>query len=105
MPTLKELGYPFVFDFTLGIAGPRAWIPRGEAVQDAFRKAMEDTLCIETREKYEMFPKFMDSAAYTKFVADYMVAEREDSPASAISRRSNSRCLFEHDLRASASRL
>jgi tripartite-type tricarboxylate transporter receptor subunit TctC len=27
-PTLKELGYPFVFDSPFGIAGPRAWIPR-----------------------------------------------------------------------------
>jgi hypothetical protein len=32
----------------------------------------------DTMEKYEMFPKFMDSATYTKFVAAYMVSERED---------------------------
>jgi tripartite-type tricarboxylate transporter receptor subunit TctC len=47
-------------------------------IQDAFRKAMDDPAVLETMEKYEMFPKFMDSAAYTKFAADYMVSERED---------------------------
>ena len=28
VPTLRELGYPFVFDSPFGIGGPRAWIPR-----------------------------------------------------------------------------
>jgi hypothetical protein len=31
-----------------------------------------------TRKKYEIFPKFMDCATYTKFAAEYMVSERED---------------------------
>ena len=47
-------------------------------LETAFRKALEDEAVIETLKRYEMFPKFMDSAAYTRFVADYMVSEREN---------------------------
>ena len=38
----------------------------------------KDRTVLETMEKYEMFPKFMDSATYTRFVAGYMVSERDD---------------------------
>jgi tripartite-type tricarboxylate transporter receptor subunit TctC len=79
VPTLKELGYPFVFDSPWGIAGPKGMDPAVvKKLEDAFRKAMEDKTVLETMEKYEMFPKFMDSATYTKFVAGYMVSERDD---------------------------
>jgi tripartite-type tricarboxylate transporter receptor subunit TctC len=76
---LKELGYPFVFDSPWGIAGPKGMDPAVvKKLADAFGKAMEDKTVQETMEKYEMFPKFMDSATYAKFVAGYMVSERED---------------------------
>ena len=79
VPTLKELGYPFVFDSPWGIAGPKGMDPAVvKKLADAFGRAMEDKTVQETMEKYEMFPKFMDSATYTKFVAGYMVSERED---------------------------
>ena len=79
VPTLKELGFPFVFDSPWGIAGPKGMDPAVvRKIQDAFSKAMGDPAVVATMEKYEMFPKFMDSAAYTKFAADYMVSERED---------------------------
>jgi tripartite-type tricarboxylate transporter receptor subunit TctC len=79
VPTLKELGYPFVFDSPWGIAGPKGMDPAVvKKLEDAFRKAMDDKTVQDTMEKYEMFPKFMDSATYTKWVAGYMVSERED---------------------------
>ena len=79
VPTLRELGYPFVFDSPWGIAGPKGMDPAVvRKLEDAFRKAMEDKAVLETMEKYEMFPKFMDSTTYARFVADYMVSERQD---------------------------
>jgi len=78
VPTLKELGYPFVFDSPWGIAGPKGMDPKVVAkLQDAFKKALQDKLFLETLDKYDMSPNYMDAATYTKFVADYMVQERE----------------------------
>ena len=78
VPTLKELGYPFVFDSPWGIAGPKGMDPKIVAkLQEAFKKATEDKVFLETLEKYDMVPNYMDAATYTKFVADYMVQERE----------------------------
>lgn len=78
VPTLKELGYPYVFDSPWGIAGPKGMDPKVVGkLQDAFKKAMSDKLFLETLEKYDMIPNYMDAATYTKFVADYMKSERE----------------------------
>ena len=75
MPTLKELGYPFVFDSPWGVAGPKGMDPKVVAkLQDAFKKAMDDKVFKDALDKYDMIPNWMDAATYTKFVADYMVA-------------------------------
>ncbi|RYE49934.1 MAG: tripartite tricarboxylate transporter substrate binding protein, partial [Hyphomicrobiales bacterium] len=43
VPTLKELGYPLVYDSPYGIAGPKGMDPKVVAkLDDAFRKAVED---------------------------------------------------------------
>jgi tripartite-type tricarboxylate transporter receptor subunit TctC len=78
VPTLKDLGYPFVFDSPWGFAGPKGMDPKVVIkLQDAFKKALDDKLVRETLEKYDMIPNYMDAATYTKFVADYMKSERE----------------------------
>jgi tripartite-type tricarboxylate transporter receptor subunit TctC len=78
VPTLKELGYPYVFDSPWGIAGPKGMDPKVVAkLQDAFRKAMDDKLFKDALDKYDMIANWMDAAAYTKFVAGYLVSERE----------------------------
>jgi tripartite-type tricarboxylate transporter receptor subunit TctC len=78
VPTLKELGYPFVFDSPWGVAGPKGMDPKVVAkLQDAFKKAMDDKVFKDALDKYDMIPNWMNAATYTKFVADYMVAERE----------------------------
>jgi tripartite-type tricarboxylate transporter receptor subunit TctC len=78
VPTLKQLGYPFVFESPWGIAGPKGMDPKIVArLQDAFNKAQAEPSFRETLEKYEMVPNWMDAAAYTRFVAEYMVSERE----------------------------
>jgi tripartite-type tricarboxylate transporter receptor subunit TctC len=66
-PTLKELGMPFVFDSPFGIAGPKGMDPAVvKRLHDAFKEAMED----------QRATRYMDSAAYTKFVAE-QVAEQK----------------------------
>jgi tripartite-type tricarboxylate transporter receptor subunit TctC len=77
VPTLKELGYPFVFDSPWGIAGPKGMDPAVVAVlESAFKKAIEEAAVIEVMEKYEMTPNFKDAAAYTKFVGEQIEQER-----------------------------
>ena len=47
-PTLKELGYPFVFDSPFGLAGPKGMDPAiVQKLHDAFKKALEDPAVIE----------------------------------------------------------
>ena len=47
-PTLKELGYPFVFDCPFGIAGPEGHGPGiVQKLHDAFKKALEEQAVIE----------------------------------------------------------
>ena len=79
VPTLKELGYPFVFESPWGIAGPKGMDPKVvQKLQDAFRKALDEKSVKDAYEKYEMVENYMDSATYTRFVADYMKSEREN---------------------------
>ena len=76
-PTLKELGYPFVFDSPFGIAGPRGMDPAiVKALHDAFKKAIEDKAVIATLAKYDMPPRYMDTASYQKFVGEVITQER-----------------------------
>jgi tripartite-type tricarboxylate transporter receptor subunit TctC len=79
VPTLKELGYPFVFDSPFGIAGPKGMDPAVvKKLHDAFKKALEDPGAIEAMRKYDMAPSYLDTVAYTaamdKTVADERVA-------------------------------
>ncbi len=80
MPTLKELGYPYVFESPYGIAGPKGIDPKiVEKLQNAYKKALDDPAVITLMDRYEMLRgNFLTSAEYTKFVADYMVSEKEN---------------------------
>ena len=76
-PTLKELGYPFVFDSPFGIAGPKGMDP--EVVQklhDAFKKALAEQSVIDMMAKYDMVPRYLDSAGYRQAVEDVINSER-----------------------------
>jgi tripartite-type tricarboxylate transporter receptor subunit TctC len=79
VPTLKELGYPFVFESPYGLAGPKGLDPRiVSRLQDAIQKAMSSKTVLETMTRYGMITSFLGSADYTEFVRDYMVTEREN---------------------------
>jgi tripartite-type tricarboxylate transporter receptor subunit TctC len=76
-PTLKELGYPFVFDSPFGIAGPKGMDAAVvQKLHDAFKKGLEDPSVIATLAKYDMVPRYLDTASYRKSVGEIIVSEK-----------------------------
>ena len=76
-PTLKELGYPFVFDSPFGIAGPKGMDPEVvKKLHDAFKKALEEPAVIEMMAKYDMVPRYLDTEAYRKAVEELISSEQ-----------------------------
>jgi tripartite-type tricarboxylate transporter receptor subunit TctC len=76
-PTMKELGYPFVFDSPFGIAGPKGMDPKVVAqLHDAFKKAVEEPALIETLAKYDMVVNYKNTEDYRKFVTEVIESER-----------------------------
>jgi tripartite-type tricarboxylate transporter receptor subunit TctC len=77
VPTMKELGYPFVFDSPFGIAGPKGMDPKVVArLHDAFKKAVEEPALIETLAKYDMVVNYKNTEDYRKFVTEVIESER-----------------------------
>lgn len=76
VPTLKELGYPLVYDSPFGIAGPKGMDPKIVAkLHDAFKKALEDPAVIATLSKFDMVPNYKNTEDYKKFVTEVTNAE------------------------------
>lgn len=77
-PTLKELGYPMVYDSPFGVAGPKGMDPKIVAkLHDAFKKAIEDPAVIATLAKYDMVPNYKSTEDYKKFVTQVTDSERK----------------------------
>lgn len=77
VPTLKELGYPFVFDSPFGIAGPKGMDPAiVQKLHDAFKVALRDPKVKEIAEKYDFNERYMGPADYTKFVGQIIADEK-----------------------------
>lgn len=78
VPTLKELGFPFVFDSPFGVAGPRGMDPKVVAkLHDAFKKALEDPAVQATLAKYDMVANYKNTEDYRKFVLENIETERK----------------------------
>ncbi len=78
VPTLKEVGLPFVFDSPFGLAGPRGVDPKiVQKIHDAFKKALDDPAVLAALDRFAMVPNYMNSADYTRFVQDFMVSEKQ----------------------------
>jgi len=76
-PTLKELGYPFVFDSPFGIAGPKGMDPEVvKKLHDAFKKALGEPAVIEMMAKYDMVPRYLDTEGYRKAVEEVISSEQ-----------------------------
>jgi tripartite-type tricarboxylate transporter receptor subunit TctC len=89
-PTLKELGYPMVYDSPFGIAGPKGMDPKIVAkLHDAFKKAIEDPAVIATLAKYDMVPNYKNTEDYKKFVAEVTDSERKVIDHLGLSKKTN----------------
>jgi tripartite-type tricarboxylate transporter receptor subunit TctC len=77
VPTLNELGYETVSDSPFGVCGPKNMDPAiVKALHDAFRKVIDDPAVVQTLDKYDMPPVYMDTAQYTKFAMETFAAEK-----------------------------
>ena len=77
VPTLKELGYPFVFDSPFGIAGPKGMDAKVVAkLHDAFKKAIDDPSVQAVLAKYDMVVNYKNTGDYVQAVKDVIQTER-----------------------------
>lgn len=77
VPTLKELGWNVSANSAIGIAGPRNMDPAVVlALQRAFLKATDDPQFRKSLESAGQGVSYMDSAAYTRFVAEQFTKEQ-----------------------------
>ena len=77
VPTLQELGYETVSDSPFGIGGPKGMDPViVRRLHDAFKKTLEDPAVLATLEKYDQSVIYMNTADYTKFIADQFVKQK-----------------------------
>lgn len=76
VPTLGELGYPYVFDSPYGIAGPKGMDPKVvQKIHDAFKKALEEQPVIDTLARFDMVPNYKGTADYNIAVAEQIKLE------------------------------
>ena len=77
VPTLHELGYETVSDSPFGIGGPKGMDPAlVRRLHDAFKKTLEDPAVLATLEKYDQSVIYMNTADYTRFIAEQFVKEK-----------------------------
>lgn len=90
VPTLRELGYPFVFDSPFGVAGPRGMDPKVVAkLHDAFKNAIDDPAVQATLAKYDMVRNYKNTEDYRKFVLENIETERKVVEMLGLNRKSN----------------
>ena len=77
IPTLQDLGYPYVIDSPWGIAGPKGMDPKVVAkIHDAFKKALEEKSVIDALARYDMVPNYKNTADYKAAVAEQIKLEQ-----------------------------
>ena len=90
VPTLKELGYPMVYDSPFGIAGPKGMDPKIVAkLHDAFKKALDDPAVIATLAKFDMVPNYKNTEDYKKFVVEVTESERKVIDTLGLAKKTN----------------
>lgn len=78
VPTLKELGYPVVFDSPYGLAGPKGMDPGiVKKLHDAFKTALEHPTAKATMDKFDKIPRYLNTADYTAAIPKYIELERQ----------------------------
>lgn len=77
VPTLKELGFPFVFDSPFGIAGPKGMDAAiVNKLHDALKTGFDDPKAREIQKRYDYVDRYMNSADYTRFVKQQVDEQR-----------------------------
>jgi tripartite-type tricarboxylate transporter receptor subunit TctC len=90
VPTMKELGYPFVFDSPFGIGGPKGMDPKVVAkLHDAFKKAIEEPALLENLAKYDMVANYKSTEDYRKFVTEQIESERKVVESLGLAKKAN----------------
>ena len=90
VPTLKELGYPMIYDSPFGIGGPKGMDPKVIAkLHDAFKKAIEEPALLETLAKYDMVANYKSTEDYRKFVTEQIESERKVVDSLGLGKKAN----------------
>ena len=78
VPTLTELGINIVADSPFGIGGPRGMNPVAvQKLDEAFKVAIDDKAVLATLEKFDMAPRYKNTADYQAFVAETIKEQKE----------------------------
>lgn len=78
VPTLKELGLPFVFESPYGVVGPKGMDPAiVKKLHDAFKIAMDDPASMALLARFDKVPRYLGPDDYRKFATELMQLERE----------------------------
>lgn len=71
VPTLKDLGYPYVWESPYGLAGPKGMDPAIVAkLHDAFKKALDDPGVQSILDKFDKPKIYKNSEDYGKYVKE-----------------------------------
>lgn len=77
VPTLQELGYPFVFDILYGLAGPKGMDAAiVQKLHDAFKATLDDPGVLAVMAKFDKAPRYLNSEDYTASVSRIVARER-----------------------------
>jgi tripartite-type tricarboxylate transporter receptor subunit TctC len=78
VPTLKDLGYPWVFDSPFGIAGPKGMDPKiVQILHDAFKKSIEDPETLAVLDKFFMVANYADQKGYLEIIKQTTAYEKD----------------------------
>ena len=87
-PSLRELGYPLVFESPFGIGGPKGMDPAVvRKLHDAFKAAYEDPKVVELYDRFEFSRRYMSSADYAALVPRLVAEEREGLEKAGLARK------------------
>lgn len=78
IPTIQELGYPYVIDSSFGLAGPKGMDPKVVAkLHDAFKKAMTDPAVVDVMDRFSMVPNYKNTADYAAYIKEQVKFETD----------------------------
>lgn len=88
VPTLKDLGYPLVYESPYGFAGPKGMDPAVvQKLHDAFKVALEHPSVQALLTKFDKLALYKSPADYTAFAAELSRQEKEAVEALGLGRK------------------